>query len=66
LRDHLGLRDSDLSKQMSALVAAGYVTVRKTGKGANRRTWFRATAVGVDAANAHIAAEQSLVDPTDW
>lgn len=33
LREHLGLSDSDLSKQMSALAQAGYVTAAKSGRG---------------------------------
>ena len=33
LREVLAISDSDLSKQMSALAEAGYVTVKKTGRG---------------------------------
>lgn len=62
LRDHLQLSDSDLSKQMSALVAADYVTVRKTGKGRTRSTWFARTERGETAANAHVAALRALVE----
>lgn len=36
IRDHLELSDSDLSKQMAALSGANYVTVKQTGKGADR------------------------------
>ncbi len=61
IRDHLGLSDSDLSKQMSALVDAGYATSKKTGKGRTRSTWFRATGLGREALEAHVAALNALV-----
>jgi DNA-binding MarR family transcriptional regulator len=61
LREHLGLGDSDLSKQMSALADAGYVTSRKTGKGADRRTWFKLTGSGRRAVQRHLAALNALV-----
>lgn len=37
LREHLQLSDSDLSKHMSALQSAGYVTVSKSGRGRGSR-----------------------------
>lgn len=61
LRDHLKLGDSDLSKQMSALVGVDYVSVRKTGKGRTRRTWFAATPDGRAAVERHVAALQAIV-----
>lgn len=61
IRDHLGLSDSDLSKQMSALVEAGYVGSRKSGKGRTRKTWFRATAQGKRALASHVEALNQLV-----
>ena len=61
IRDHLALSDSDLSKQMGALVAAGYVVVRKTGRGRHRRTWYRATRAGLRAMEAHVQALNDLV-----
>jgi len=62
LRDHLDLSDSDLSKQMSAMVEADYATVRKTGRGRHRRTWFRITKAGRHALTDHVAALNALVD----
>lgn len=38
LRDQLQLNDSDLSRHMSALNHAGYITVRKTGGGGRGST----------------------------
>src|SRR5947208_1045634 len=41
VRDSLELSDSSLSKQVSTLEQAGYVTVRKTGAGRSRRTHLK-------------------------
>lgn len=62
LREHLGVSDSDLSKQMAALLDAGYVAVRKTGRAAQRRTWYRLTSDGRAALHRHVAALNALVD----
>ena len=62
LRDHLGLSDSDLSKQMSALVESEYATVKKTGRGRDRQTWFRITKTGRQALTSHVAALNALVE----
>ncbi len=62
LREVLTISDSDLSKQMSALTEAGYVTVKKTGRGRNRQTWFKITDAGRSAVHAHVAALNALVD----
>lgn len=64
LREHLELGDSDLSKQMSALVAAEYVAVKKTGKGRNRKTRYRSTRRGDTALRVHAAALTALVSAT--
>lgn len=61
LRDVLGLSDSDLSKQMSALNEAGYLTVKKTGRGRERQTWFKITKTGRAAMQVHVAALNALV-----
>lgn len=61
IRDHLDLSDSDLSKQMRALSDVGYVRVKKTGKAASRKTWFRITPAGRRALQAHVQALNELV-----
>lgn len=61
IRDHLELSDSDLSKQMAALSGANYVEVKKTGKGASRRTWYSITTSGRTALKNHIDALNALV-----
>lgn len=62
LRDHLVVRDADLSKQMAALTEAGYVTSRKSRVGRGGKTWFMVTKEGRNAFEAHVAALQAVVD----
>jgi DNA-binding MarR family transcriptional regulator len=61
LRDHLGISDSDLSKQMTALEHAGYIKVSKTGRGRGGATWYRITPAGRRAYHRHIAALNAIV-----
>lgn len=64
LRNHLQISDSDLSKQMSALVEAGYVAVSKRGRGRGSVTTFSITNTGRAAFEAHRQAlERLLADP---
>lgn len=53
LRDQLQLGDSDLSKHMTALFHAGYVTVHKTGRGRGSTTTYAITATGRAAYRRH-------------
>lgn len=65
LRDHLDVSDSDLSKQASALEAAGYLRIRKTGRGRGASTTYRATATGHAAYASHrIALRWLLAEDT--
>ena len=64
LRDHIGISDSDLSKQMAALEHAGYVKVSKTGRGRGGATWYRITQAGRQAYQRHIAALNAIVADT--
>jgi DNA-binding MarR family transcriptional regulator len=61
VRDSLSLSDSALSKQVSILEQAGYVTVRKTGAGRNRRTHLTLSPAGRRAFAAHAAALQHII-----
>lgn len=61
VRDGVGTSDSALSKQVSALVNAGYVTVRKSRDGAVRRTYLQLTPEGRDAFRRHAAALEQIV-----
>ncbi len=53
LRDQLQLNDSDLSRHMTALNHAGYVTVRKTGRGRGSTTTYSITPAGRTAYGRH-------------
>jgi DNA-binding transcriptional ArsR family regulator len=62
LREHLGVSDSDLSKQMSALEKAGYVAVTKTSRGRGGVTTYRATRQGAAAYQRHVQALRDIVE----
>jgi DNA-binding transcriptional ArsR family regulator len=60
IKEHLGLSDSDLSKQMSALQDAGYLKANKTARGRGGATWYKATARGLRAFKHHLDALNAL------
>lgn len=53
LRQHLGVSESDLSKQTAALEAAAYLTVHKSGRGRGGITSYKATRAGRKAYQRH-------------
>jgi len=61
IRDRLGLSDFALSKQLTTLADAGYVTIRKRFVGKLPRTSARLTRTGREAFNRHVAAIQALI-----
>ncbi|WP_370240677.1 transcriptional regulator [Aeromicrobium sp.] len=61
LRTQLGVSDSDLSKQMAALEALGYVTISKSGRGRGSVTTFAITKAGRRAYDVHRAALERLL-----
>jgi DNA-binding MarR family transcriptional regulator len=61
LRAHLGVTDSDLSKQAGALEAAGYVTITKSGRGRGGVTAYQATRAGRRAYQQHRATLHELL-----
>jgi DNA-binding MarR family transcriptional regulator len=68
LSEHLGVSDSDLSKQMAALERAGHVTTTKSGRGRGSATTYRITKHGASAFARHVATLQTIVgspNPTD-
>lgn len=65
LKEQLGLADSDLSKQMSALESAGYVTSTKRGRGPGSATTYTVTRQGRRAYRAHRAALFALLAEDD-
>lgn len=62
LREHLELADPDLSKNMSALQAAGYVQVAKSGRGRGSTTTFTMTRAGRQAYHRHRAALIAMIE----
>ena len=61
LRDSLEVSDSVLSKQATALEAAGYVRIRKGHVGKRPRTWLSMTAEGRSAFGRHVAALHAVL-----
>lgn len=62
VQERLGVSASDLSKQMSALVDAGYMKAGKTGRGPGSTTWYELTREGRKAYDRHVAALRALID----
>lgn len=61
LRNHLGVSDSDLSKQAAALEAAGYLTITKSGRGRGAVTAYKATRAGRRVYQQHRSALKALL-----
>jgi DNA-binding MarR family transcriptional regulator len=64
VRDQLGLSDSALSKQLSTLEEAGYVTIERPLSDRRRRVRARLTPVGRERFDSHVAALQSIIAGT--
>ncbi len=61
LRDELSLSESALSKQLSTLAEAGYVTIERPVSNRRRRVRTKLTAEGADAFRAHVQALRAIV-----
>ncbi|MET8797638.1 transcriptional regulator [Nocardia sp. NPDC004568] len=61
LKNRLGLSDSALSKQLTTLENAGYVTTERRPDGNRRKVRAHLTERGRDAFTGHIAALQEIV-----
>lgn len=61
IRDGAGLSDSALSKQLSILEEAGYVTIRKAFVGKRPRTSVSLSKHGRRAFEGHVTALQQIV-----
>jgi DNA-binding transcriptional ArsR family regulator len=61
IRDRAGLTDSALSKQLSILEEAGYVTIRKAFVGKRPRTSASLSKHGRAAFKGHVTALQQIV-----
>ncbi len=64
LKDRLQLSDSALSKQLSTLEDAGYLTTERPTTGRRRTVRARLTNTGRDALAGHMAALQAIVSQT--
>ena len=62
LQTSLDVAKADLSKQMKALVDAGYVSSKRAGGRRGGTTWYRITKDGKSAYDSHVAALRSLTD----
>jgi DNA-binding MarR family transcriptional regulator len=62
IRDQLDLSDSALSKQLSTLEEAGYVTIERPVSDHRRRVRARLTKQGRNAFDGHVAALRQIVD----
>jgi DNA-binding MarR family transcriptional regulator len=63
IKDNLDLSPSALSKQVAALVDAGYVKQERLGAD-SRRVWLSLTRQGLKAYRGHVAALQEIVATT--
>ncbi|WP_335936241.1 winged helix-turn-helix domain-containing protein [Streptomyces sp. PTD5-9] len=63
VRDLVEITDSALSKQVSRLEEAGWVTVEKGQVGRRPRTWLRLTEDGTAAYRRHLAALAAIAGP---
>ncbi|MCX4399280.1 transcriptional regulator [Streptomyces sp. NBC_00053] len=63
VRDLVEITDSALSKQVSSLEQAGWVTVEKGQVGRRPRTWLRLTEEGTGAYRRHLAALTAIAGP---
>jgi DNA-binding MarR family transcriptional regulator len=62
IRDELGLSDSALSKQLSTLEEAGYITVERPVSARRRRVRARLTSAGRAAFEGHVAALRDILE----
>jgi DNA-binding MarR family transcriptional regulator len=61
LKERLQLSDSALSKQLTTLEEAGYITTERRVSGSRKRVRARLTSAGRDAFDGHIAALRAIV-----
>ena len=65
VRDQLGLSDSALSKQLSTLEEAGYLSIERPVSDRRRRVQARLTSVGRAAFHGHVVALRAIVGSAD-
>ena len=62
IRDRLELSDSALSKQLSTLEEAGYITIERLLSNHRRRVRARLTETGRTAFDGHVAALRAIME----
>lgn len=65
LKDRLNLSDSALSKQLTTLESAGYVTIERRLTNRRRRVRAQLTETGRQAFEGHVAALQAVIAAAD-
>jgi DNA-binding MarR family transcriptional regulator len=65
LRDALQLSDGNLSRNVSVLETAGYLSVTKTFEGRRPRTWIAVTQAGRAALDGEIQALREIVQAVE-
>lgn len=60
LKEITGVSDSVMSKHLSALADAGYISLRKANSGGRQRTWASLTSAGRTAFKRHVKALEAL------
>ncbi|MFP3915466.1 MAG: winged helix-turn-helix domain-containing protein [Actinomycetota bacterium] len=65
LREVLGVTDGNLSRHLSVLEEAGYVTLTRSMEGKRPRTWVVATREGRRALDDHLAALRQIINKVD-
>ena len=65
LRDPLTLTDGNLSRNLTVLETAGFVTIDKTFEGRRSRTWIAATPTGRRALAAEVKALREIVQEVE-
>lgn len=61
LRDHLGLKDANLSQHLTALESLGYITIDKGFVGKRAHTWVAMSDAGRAAFNEYVDVLQRII-----
>ena len=61
LKELTGTSDSVMSKHLSALAEAGFISLRKVASGGRQRTWASLTRAGRKTFDNHVAALRRIV-----
>lgn len=65
IREIVNVSDSVLSKHLSALAEAGYVSIKKAPRDGRQRTWAVLTSKGRRAFRQHVAGLQEMISAAD-